>query len=67
MAQILFLAPPPLVEPTAPRRCCERCGTELWTITTQGWVACADCELIHPLRVQPLLERATLPETSTLP
>ncbi len=67
MAQILFLDPPPLADPAAPRRCCERCGADVWTISDQGWVACADCELIHPMRVQALLERPTFPETSTLP
>lgn len=67
MAHILHFRPTQRVIPTAPRLCCERCGTDLWTLTADGAVRCADCELVHPFSFQPVLEQPSPTETSTRP
>ncbi len=65
MAQIHYFRAAPTPAPTASKRCCERCGADLWTLTLDGLVRCADCEQIHPWRVQPLVERPNTFDTIT--
>ena len=67
MAQIHYLRAAPTAVPASPKRCCERCGADLWTLTLDGAVRCADCEQIHPLLVQPRLERPITFDTITQP
>ena len=56
MGQVIELRRPRAVRgwaPNAPYRC-TRCGTDLWNISTDGLVRCADCEQECPLRIAPL-------------
>ena len=67
MAQIHYFRTTPSAEPSAPKRSCERCGADLWTLTLDGTVRCADCEQVHPWRVQPQFERPNTLDTFTQP
>lgn len=53
MAQIIEFRTAQLMQPTpALKKCCERCGSDVWHIGQDGEIYCADCEEVCSLQLQ---------------
>jgi protein-arginine kinase activator protein McsA len=53
MGQVIdFWSARPQVQAVESKKCCPRCGADLWHIRESGEVCCADCDEVCPLRLQ---------------
>lgn len=53
MAQIIEFRPvQPMQTTFSAKRCCERCGAEVWHIAQNGKIYCADCDEVCKLQLQ---------------
>lgn len=53
MAQIIEFRTVQSMQPTlSAKRCCERCGADVWHIGQNGEIYCADCDEVCNLQLQ---------------
>ncbi|NMM05637.1 hypothetical protein [Polaromonas sp.] len=53
MAKIIEFRIAQLMQSTAAvKKCCERCGSDVWHIRQNGEIYCADCEEVCSLQLQ---------------